>query len=207
MAFVAYCLFLGKNLNMASVKTDPKISALVERRRKAPGLWSSGICECSSHCSKCILATFLPCFQFGENYALMHKLDIGTTMDTFNFKSGKGDPYVNPRTCGCCVYGCCTLLWVAGGSTIPAVGGFLNSISCLGWCMNLCLHTSMRNDLRERQGIRGNCCNALCCVFFCYPCALTQEYKELKVAEYMSEPDVTAPLATSGMFFSEHLYY
>ena len=175
-------------------------------RQRQNGYWGSGLCDCSTHCSKCILAAILPCFQFGENYGLMQKLEIATLMDTLNIKSGKknGESFVHPRTCGCLTYGCCTVMSLAGNSAVPMAGSWLSALSGLGCCINMCLHTFMRNDLRESRDIRGSCCADCLTVYFCYPCALTQEYKELKMVELLSyEQELStlssAPISTSRM--------
>ena len=166
-----------------SAKQREFIQKLAESRMS--GQWSSGLCSFSSHCSKCVLAAIFPCFQFGENYSLMNKLEIPTVMDTLNVRSGKGESYIHPKICGCISYGFCSILSLAGSSTLLVFGRWINYLANIGFCMNLCLHTSMRNDLRESENIHGNCFNDCCTVLWCYPCALTQEYKELRVALHM----------------------
>lgn len=172
--------------------------------------WDSGICDCSSHCTRCVFACFVPCFQFGENYQLMHNLEIRTNMDIFVLKNSEGEPYCNPKFCACCVHGTCTVLTIGGPSTIPAVGGWTNTLSCLACCANLFLHTSMRRDIRKKHNIGGSCFGDLCSVLCCYPCALTQEYKELLSMQSQNEDGHTQenpPRNTSSMYAPLQLYY
>jgi len=173
-------------MNSMNPQTDQSITQLIETKKIYPNQWSSGICDFSSHLTKCMIAAFLPCFQFGENYELMQKLNINTMMDTFNFKKSNGQPYVQPRTCACLTYGAFSLLSSMGGT---------------GYCIDICLQTSMREDISAHQQIGRSFCNSFCCVFLCLPCALTQEYKELKVAEQMMESSVKKPLINSRMQF------
>ena len=167
-------------------------------QNSVPGAWSSGLCDCSTHCTTCIIATFLPCVQFGQNYSLMRKLNINTLMDTINpVNKNTNKAMVNPKMCGCLVYGTGTLVTVAGASGLNALLGWYSVVSSLCCCISLCLHANLRTELRQNESIQGNWLKDCCTAYWCYPCAMTQEYKELKVARFRDQSLTTNTTITS----------
>ncbi|CAN6338604.1 unnamed protein product [Urochloa humidicola] len=114
------------------------------------GAWSSGLFDCFSDISGCCLTIFCPCITFGR---IANIVDQGAT--------------------SCCVSGTLYFLLSAltGGQPSLLTGG----LSCLYSCC-------YRSRLRTQHGLPEGPCNCPdCCVhFWCEPCALCQEYRELK---------------------------
>jgi len=54
-------------------------------------------------------------------------------------------------------------------------------LCCMGTPITTCM---IRGTLRQRFNIMGGCCGDCICSFFCAPCTLCQNYRELSVRGY-----------------------
>jgi len=57
--------------------------------------------------------------------------------------------------------------------------GLITCFTGLGWILQI----PLRNDVRERYRIRGSGGGDCCTIFWCNPCALTQESREIELEE------------------------
>ncbi|KAI0059726.1 PLAC8-domain-containing protein, partial [Artomyces pyxidatus] len=53
-----------------------------------------------------------------------------------------------------------------------------STVGC-GWILNI----SLRSDIRARYRIRGSGCGDCCSSFWCFPCDLVQEHREIELEE------------------------
>ncbi|GLT59561.1 hypothetical protein SLA2020_323730 [Shorea laevis] len=116
--------------------------------------WSSGICACCDDMQSCCIGLFCPCFLFGKNAEFLGSGTlIGSCMTHF-------------------------ILW-----------GFINSLCCiltegfllgLPGCFVACYACGYRKALRAKYNLQEAPCGDFATHFFCHPCAICQEYREIR---------------------------
>ncbi|KAI0279927.1 PLAC8 family-domain-containing protein [Russula aff. rugulosa BPL654] len=75
------------------------------------------------------------------------------------------------------------------GTPLPGGGSACDGDCCLycglGFCgLGWVLQIGSRGEVRDRYSIDGGACSDCCCSFWCGPCALTQERREIESEEY-----------------------
>ncbi|KAF9220853.1 PLAC8-domain-containing protein, partial [Gyrodon lividus] len=115
--------------------------------------WAHGLFSCFGDCGTCIFSCFCPCMAFGKN---RQRLD-----------------YLQDH-----------------GAADPEKGGYGLNEDCLWHCGFSCcgywawiLQFPTRGNIRERRRIRGTVVRDCLTAYFCTPCELTQESRELEVEE------------------------
>ncbi|KAH0464912.1 hypothetical protein IEQ34_005015 [Dendrobium chrysotoxum] len=137
-----------------------------------PSQWSSGICACCDDMQSCIIGTICPCFLFGKNAEFLGSGTLaGSCMTHF-------------------------ILW-----------GLVNSLCCLfsggilaffPGAMVACYACGYRKALRAKYKLQEAPCGDLTTHLFCHPCAICQEYREIRERSTGSTPpliwtDMNAP--------------
>ncbi|XP_057850213.2 protein PLANT CADMIUM RESISTANCE 7 [Cryptomeria japonica] len=121
-----------------------------------PTQWSSGLCFCTDDPSLCLLTFFCPCITFGRIAEIV----------------GEGSP-----KCGVSgvIYGLLCVTWYAcfGVYGVICVSGFASCYSC-----------TYRTKMRAKFNLAEIPVRDCLLHFFCEPCALCEEYKELKHRGY-----------------------
>ncbi|KAL1679631.1 PLAC8 family-domain-containing protein [Schizophyllum commune] len=116
--------------------------------------WSHGMCSaCFGDCGTFCTAWWCPCIVFGRNKERYQYLSEQGIPDP---EAGKG---YNRDSC--------------------EKHGFHTIVTGFGWVYQVAL----RRKLRERYGIRGSDTSDYCLSFWCNPCALTQESREMELEE------------------------
>ena len=144
----------------------------------AMGFWSSGICDLDS-CT-CCYSCVCPCLVIYWNVK---------NMDMARFPE---IPCVDK--CGCldrpklaaCMYA------IGFSGVVLSCCAYIPILNVLG-ILSVCTHCNIRHMIRENQQIRSDyccCCEDMWCALWCYSCAITQEYKQLKE---ISSQNTTAP--------------
>jgi len=134
--------------------------------------WSSGWCDCFNDLNSCLLACFCPCVLFGMTYSVTNAAVWGNGVPP--------DETCKQNMGSCLLGGCCFVLLANLGGAFPLFCG----------CWN-------RGNLRAKLGItQGDCssCMGDCCIWFCCPCcAMTQEWRELKIRAAQGPAVVAVP--------------
>ncbi|KAF9456953.1 PLAC8 family-domain-containing protein [Collybia nuda] len=115
--------------------------------------WSNGLCDCCGDAGTCVLAWCCPCVVYAQNKQRLEHLN----------SKGTPDP---ERGGGFCSGDC----WVHG---------LITGCCGLGWILQL----GPRGNSRSRYNIKGGGCGDCCSIFWCNPCALTQESREIELEE------------------------
>mmetsp|Transcript_44068 Transcript_44068/g.110392 ORF Transcript_44068/g.110392 Transcript_44068/m.110392 type:complete len:261 (+) Transcript_44068:86-868(+) len=142
------------------------------------GRWGSGLFMCCGDpggVHGCMMASFCPCVVYGS---IHDKLSPDEAICGGSFAAG---------CLAHCLCGGCITMWNWFAFLI------LTPLSC-----SHLVHTSARTALRKRYGIPGTECIDCCIVFWCEPCALVQERKELKLRNQWSKlaPTTVASVVT-----------
>lgn len=82
----------------------------------------------------------------------------------------------NPGCCSGNYMGACCGHFLLGGFLVAA-GALVGLYIPMGF--QVCVSCPMRGAIREHWGIPGGSFEDCCCTFFCDPCTLAQEFKEL----------------------------
>ncbi|XP_020230182.1 protein PLANT CADMIUM RESISTANCE 10 isoform X1 [Cajanus cajan] len=135
--------------------------------------WSSGICACCDDTQSCCIGCLCPCFLFGKNAEF---LGSGTFL-------------------GSCVTH--LILW----SAVNTACCFLTDGLCWGvpGCLVSCYACGYRKALRSKYNLPEAPCGDFVTHFCCHPCAICQEYREIRERSVDSEAtdlklaEVTAP--------------
>ncbi|KIJ12273.1 hypothetical protein PAXINDRAFT_83215 [Paxillus involutus ATCC 200175] len=117
------------------------------------GKWTHGLFSCFGDCGTCILACCCPSMSFAKN---THRLDY--LQDHGVADPEKGGSGVNQE----CLFHCC----------LTCCGGW-------GWILQF----PVRKTIRERRRIEGGVVLDCLTAYFCTPCELTQESRELDAEE------------------------
>lgn len=115
--------------------------------------WSNGLCDCCDAPGTCLLSWCCPCISYAKN---KHR---------YEHLNSRGTP--DPEHGGSCCSGDCMLHALIAG----CCGG--------GWILQF----MQRGNVRSRYNIKGGSCGDCCTAFFCSPCELTQESRELELEE------------------------
>jgi Cys-rich protein (TIGR01571 family) len=92
--------------------------------------------------------------------------------------------------CPCCLYGMVKANRFQGGGGTVCLHACLYSILTGCFCLNTCIASSQRSDIRREYDIRGDSCADCCVHLCCAPCALTQEYNEVQHHQSRVNPGV-----------------
>ncbi|KAF9525804.1 PLAC8 family-domain-containing protein [Crepidotus variabilis] len=103
------------------------------------------------------------CFGATETSSVCPCIIFGKVKHRYRSLNRRGSP--DPEKGGCCSADC-------------VIHGTL-AILCFGWVMQMML----RGNIRDRYNIQGNSCGDCCEAFWCSPCELTQESRELELEE------------------------
>ncbi|XP_057845075.1 cell number regulator 1-like [Cryptomeria japonica] len=142
-------------VNMIYVQPPPQFH-LVQGVYDLPALWASDIFACTEDPSNCCLTLWCPCVTFGQ---IAEIVDEGST--------------------SCVVSGGIHGVLCLTGYALAGVYGPI-CLTGLGWCYSCMYRTKMRAKYNLAETPCGDC--LLHCL--CEPCALCQEYKELKYRGY-----------------------
>ncbi|TFK71584.1 PLAC8-domain-containing protein [Pluteus cervinus] len=115
--------------------------------------WSHGLCGCCDQPGTCFKAWCCPCVTFAQNKRRLEYLD----------RQGIPDPEHGGE-------------FVSGDCWLHT---FLTCCFNAGWVLQI----GTRNSIRSRYSIRGDPFADCCTVFWCNPCSLTQESRELELEE------------------------
>ncbi|PPR05319.1 hypothetical protein CVT26_011577, partial [Gymnopilus dilepis] len=134
--------------------------------------WSEGLCGCFGDTGTCVVAWCCPCITYSN---------VKRRYEHLNDK-GYPDPEHGGSCCNsdCMIHGCliyCGLGWIMQAS-----------IFCLNCCLaksERCSLSQMMNrgSIRARYNIKGSGVGDCCTSFWCTPCELTQESRELDLEE------------------------
>ena len=113
-----------------------------------------------------------------------------------NTKEWKHDLFGCFDDIGTCLLACCCPCWVYGQNKAIFEKNDSAFMNCMIFfccsCVGTCLAGTLRNNIRQTLGIKphaipgcGNCLTHACC---CSPCAMTQEYLELKDYQKTVQP-------------------
>ncbi|CAJ1926834.1 unnamed protein product [Sphenostylis stenocarpa] len=133
--------------------------------------WSSGICACCDDMQSCCIGFLCPCFLFGKNAEF---LGSGTFL-------------------GSCVTH--FILWsvVNTACCLLTDGLFLG----LPGCLVSCYACGYRKALRSKYNLPEAPCGDFVTHFCCHPCAICQEYREIRERSGGSESiDLTPAVVT-----------
>ncbi|KAL8171112.1 hypothetical protein V2J09_022916 [Rumex salicifolius] len=131
--------------------------------QQRPGYWSSGLCDCFSDVRSCCLVCWCPCVAFGQ---LSEVVDKGT--------SCKYKLKLEPLTC--CCNGSLYLCLCSVGAMAMVFG---LPLSCQ-WIYSCTYRAKIKQDL----GMPPSCCEECCLHFWCEPCSLCQEYRQIQSQGY-----------------------
>ncbi|KAH7921872.1 PLAC8-domain-containing protein [Leucogyrophana mollusca] len=129
-------------------------------QRSTGNHWRYGLFSCFGEVGTCCFSCFCPCMSFAKNKKRLDHLQ----------DKGSSDPEHGGSGCNsdCCFH-------------------FGLTLCCgLGWVLQL----GTRGALRARRHIEGNPCNDCLAAFFCTPCELTQESRELGCEENSQNPSI-----------------
>lgn len=137
-----------------------------------PVQWSSGICACCDDMPSCFIGLFCPCYLFAKNAEF---LGSGTL--------------IGP---------CMThlVLW----ALINSVGCLLTDCVLLGFpgCFISCYACNYRKNLRAKYNLPEAPCGDFVTHFFCHPCAVCQEYREIcERSGHPNHADLSLPAVTA----------
>eukprot|EP00245_Coleochaete_scutata_P000392 TRINITY_DN10501_c0_g1_i1.p2 TRINITY_DN10501_c0_g1~~TRINITY_DN10501_c0_g1_i1.p2 ORF type:complete len:164 (-),score=10.69 TRINITY_DN10501_c0_g1_i1:888-1379(-) len=122
---------------------------------RGPQQFSTGLYDCCDDPGACCFGLLCPCVMFGQN--------------------------VERLTGRACV-GPCLLHCILGGglaavlALVPFIGPAAYWINCVS-----CYACGHRSDLRDKYDLLAEPCGDCVVHFCCHPCAICQEYRELKV--------------------------
>ncbi|GLC49268.1 hypothetical protein PLESTB_000200700 [Pleodorina starrii] len=125
------------------------------------GNWSTGLCDCCAQPGGGALGLVALCMPFVQYGVLAEQLPEGSTWVANSFRNA---------ACGFLCLDVAASL--AHCSVWPGVS--LLPTSAL-------LHVEMRRHLRSKYGIKGSWLNDLCTSWWCGPCALAQETREMVI--------------------------
>ncbi|PNH09306.1 Cell number regulator 11 [Tetrabaena socialis] len=142
-----------------------------------PEAWSTGLFECVAPGggALCCVSACMPFVQFG---ILAEQLPKGST-------------------CLAGSFGCATAAFL-GLEMLAAAGGCMvvPGVSLLP--ISALVHHGMRRHIREKYNIKGSCCRDLCTAWWCGPCALAQETREVVIRSAAQRSGSPASLYAVG---------
>ncbi|TFK71588.1 PLAC8-domain-containing protein [Pluteus cervinus] len=115
--------------------------------------WSEGLFGCCSEPGTCVKSWFCPCVQFAQNKQRVEYLEDQGAFDPDH----GGGFFSGDCFLHCLLQGC--------------LGG--------GWILQIGERGTVRNRYRIKGGAFSDCCT----IYWCNPCALTQESRELELEE------------------------
>ncbi|KAM6492053.1 PLAC8 family domain containing protein [Amanita muscaria] len=115
--------------------------------------WSNGLFDCFGDCGTCVHAWFCPCMVYSKNKHRVEYLNQNGRPDPDSGGSGVD---------GDCAMHCCL--------TVLFNGGFI-------------LQMPNRGAIRNRYNIEGSTWMDCLTSFYCKPCVLTQESREIGLEE------------------------
>ncbi|XP_002971358.2 protein PLANT CADMIUM RESISTANCE 10 [Selaginella moellendorffii] len=137
-------------------------------QHERPLRWTSGICACSDDIPSCCLGLFCPCILFGRN--------VETLEDR---------PWVGPCVMHLLLWGAVTGLCCALTEG-TALGVAASCVSCYA--------CGYRKTLRDKYNLEDAPCGDFLTHLCCHPCAVCQEYREMKErGTYSGIPVTVAP--------------
>lgn len=116
--------------------------------------WSSGICACFDDMPSCCVGVFCPCFLFGKNAESLGSGTLAGSCMTHFILWGV-------------VNGLCCLL--TEGALLGIPGTVVACYAC-----------GYRKALRAKYNLQEAPCGDLTTHIFCHPCAICQEYREIR---------------------------
>mmetsp|Transcript_20929 Transcript_20929/g.48362 ORF Transcript_20929/g.48362 Transcript_20929/m.48362 type:complete len:137 (+) Transcript_20929:628-1038(+) len=131
-----------------------------------------------------MFATCCPCVLFGMIHDKLSPNEV---------------PFGGSFLCGCVPY------YLSGGCI--SQWNWLALLLLTPFSCSYLWHTTTRTAIRKRFGIPGSECGDCCVVFWCAPCALVQERKELMFRSQWSKQApttiasvITVPNAQNGIY-------
>ncbi|KAM0839020.1 hypothetical protein ACQ4PT_060587 [Festuca glaucescens] len=124
--------------------------------------WTTGLWGCCDDAGSCCLTLFCPCVAFGR---IAEIVDQGATSKAHTHQNKQEQAIARTPTSS--TKACC-----ASGTLYLALAS-LTGMGCLYSCC-------YRSRLRGHYGLKEKPCGDCCVHWFCEPCALCQEYRELK---------------------------
>ncbi|GFR47355.1 hypothetical protein Agub_g9061 [Astrephomene gubernaculifera] len=135
--------------------------------------WSTGLCDCCAHPGGGALGCVSMCLPFVQYGVLAQQLPKGATYFSGSFGNAAGAFLC--LDCVSATFNCS--LW-PGVSLLPT---------------SALLHMHMRSHLRTKYGIKGCWFNDLCTSWWCGPCALAQETREMIIRAAKEGAPTSAP--------------
>ncbi|KAI8999935.1 PLAC8 family-domain-containing protein [Gaertneriomyces semiglobifer] len=119
---------------MATVPGQANVVVVTQVVQRPPKDWSHSLLDCFGDCATCCLATFVPCFVYGQNKAALNK---------------------HEGCCGdCCLYCCCPWCVGSGGRTSIRAKYNITGDSCGDCCAHLCCTPcALTQEKREIDGM------------------------------------------------------
>ncbi|RRT41078.1 hypothetical protein B296_00035725 [Ensete ventricosum] len=147
---------------------------------RGPQPWSTGLCDCTDDCGNCKLLAmllyrcmtcFCPCVTFGR---IAEIVDQGSTCKP----SSSPTVSIQPNRCQHRLMG--VFRWSAACGTSGVLYGVLEYLTCFHWVYSCCYRSKLRAQYSLPESPCADCLVHCCCE----PCALCQEYRELKHRDF-----------------------
>ncbi|KAJ6907510.1 cell number regulator 1-like [Populus alba x Populus x berolinensis] len=136
--------------------------------------WSTGLCHCCDDPANCLVTCMCPCVTFGQIAEVVNKGSICKPPSNANLC--KFSEFLKLKCCllsdGIFVFWPFHAACAASGAVYGLLLGF-TGLSCLYSCF-------YRSRLRGQYDLEEAPCVDCLVHFFCEPCALCQEYRELR---------------------------